>query len=239
MEDIVRKIKKKLADNASEKTKRFWSSYLKNQIDFMGVPLPIIRKIVKDSISTVKPLFIKDIAYALMQGSMAEEKLAAIITIQLFLLGKMKDKKIVEFISVLFTEKLIYDWNTCDWLCVKVLTPIIDKKDTTSINIIKGWYNKRYLWQARASLVSFVLAKTLKDHMDYIDLSANFLINRSERFAKTAVGWILREISKFDPVYIEDFLKINKSCLSREVVNNSLKYFDKDKKKKIKKSLFS
>ena len=58
------------------------------------------------------------------------------------------------------------------------------------------------------------------------------VIRRPQRFAKTSVGWLLRQISKFDLEYVEEFLGNNKSYLTKEVVNNALKYVNKSIKVK-------
>jgi 3-methyladenine DNA glycosylase AlkD len=53
------------------------------------------------------------------------------------------------------------------------------------------------------------------------------LIRLPQRFAKTSVGWLLRQISKFDKNYVLEFLENNRSYLTKEVINNALKYSDK------------
>jgi len=44
------------------------------------------------------------------------------------------------------------------------------------------------------------------------------------------VGWVLREISKFDFDYVLNFLETNIKLLSNDVINNALKYSDKNMK---------
>jgi 3-methyladenine DNA glycosylase AlkD len=51
------------------------------------------------------------------------------------------------------------------------------------------------------------------------------LIKREERFCKTAVGWVLREISKSDKNYVEKFLEVHRQFITPEVIKNSTKYF--------------
>ena len=140
-------------------------------------------------------------------------------------------KSIIELISNLFDDKKIFDWNTCDWLCVRLLTPIIDNKDEESIEIIKSWMYSKYLWKARASAVSFAQVKNKNDHMDTIDDINKTLIKRDERFIKTSVGWLLREISKENKEYVLRFVKLNLGYFTKETINNALKYFDKEQKK--------
>ena len=239
MNEIVDLIKESIRANTSDKSKAFWSKYLRDEIEFIGIGIPEIRKILKETIDnksfSIKEL--KNISYKLFQSRIAEDKLAGILVIQLFIINYEKDNEVVKLVNRLFDKKLIFDWNTCDWLCVRILTPLIDNKHFDSILIIKQWKDKEYLWQARASLVSFAQAKSLKQHMDYIDKAASQLIKREERFIKTAVGWVLREISKFDMQYVKEFLFSNALYLTSEVINNSLKYFTKNVNIEIRKHL--
>jgi 3-methyladenine DNA glycosylase AlkD len=54
--------------------------------------------------------------------------------------------------------------------------------------------------------------------------SSAVLIRRDERFAKTAVGWILRDLSKYDPETVAAFVRENLPYFSTESIRNALKY---------------
>jgi 3-methyladenine DNA glycosylase AlkD len=57
------------------------------------------------------------------------------------------------------------------------------------------------------------------------------VIRRPERFAKTAVGWILREVSRNDPSFVRRVVTENIEHFSVESLNNAIKTFDKEEKK--------
>ncbi len=114
---------------------------------------------------------------------------------------------------------------------MSVLTPIIDKGNESKASQILNWHTRSNYWHARASLVPFAQCKTLDYHYKSLNNAMTNLLSREERFAKTAVGWVLREISKFDNDYVFSFLEDNMDSLTSEVINNSLKYSDKDTKK--------
>ncbi len=219
----------KLADKPKSD---WWNNYLKNTVEFIGVGIPEIRKILLKQKSSFEndPQLI-GIADELISLEIAEHKLAGVLIYQLFLLGKIDNKKILEHIEILFEKGYIYDWNTCDWLCVRVLTPIIDEGKGDDSSRILNWHTNKDYWQARASLVPFAQCKSLKDQYKNLSPALRNLIDREERFAKTVVGWVLREISKFDNDFVFDFLEANMKTLSKEVITNSLKYSDKNTKK--------
>jgi 3-methyladenine DNA glycosylase AlkD len=58
------------------------------------------------------------------------------------------------------------------------------------------------LWQSRASLVAFVPVAGKRDYYPLIETRRQYMIKRDERFAKTSVGWILRDISKYDQAFV-------------------------------------
>lgn len=224
--DIVVELKR----TAKTEKADWWNRYLKGTIPFLGAGIPEIRKILLES-NRIEGLdqmpMNKQVGLVnrLIKGRFAEEKLAAILYIQLFWLGKQKNSFLLHLISDWFDERYIFDWNTTDWLSVKILTPMIDSQDPQVIWILKRWNRDPYLWKARASLVSFAQAHTFQDHTTEIERFCDILIRRQERFAKTAVGWVLREYSKKDPEFVLSFLSKHVKHTPAEVKRNALKYY--------------
>jgi len=172
------------------------------------------------------------LATEFIKGKYTEDKLTGILIIQLFLLIESNYKIIVPRLGEIFDDKLIFDWNTIDWLCVRLLTPIIDNDDNECIEIISSWKDAEYFWKARASAVAFTQIKDILKYLDILIGINNVLIRREERFSKTAVGWTLREISKNDNDYVVNFVEENIKYFTKETINNSMKYFDKEIRKK-------
>ena len=215
----------------------WWNRYLKGSIPFIGAGIPEIRKILLarnrseglDQLPMNKQV---GLVNRLIKGRFAEEKLAAILYIQLFWLGKLKDTFLLNLISDWFDERYIYDWNTTDWLSVKILGPMIDSEDPQVMWILKRWNRDPYLWKARASLVPFALSRDIQNHQRDIGRFCDVLIRRQERFAKTAVGWVLREYSKKDPEFVLTFLSKHVKYTPAEVKRNALKYYRQETRSK-------
>jgi len=223
-------IVEELKRNAKSEKADWWNRYLKDTIPFIGAGIPEIRKILLERNRTEgldRMAMNKQVGLVrgLIKGRFAEEKLAAILYIQLFWLGKQKNSFLLSLISDWFDERYIFDWNTTDWLCVKVLTPMIDSLDPQVIWILKRWNRDPYLWKARASLVPFARARSIEDHAREIERFSDILIRREERFAKTAVGWVMREYSKHDEEFVLTFLSKHVKYTTAEVKRNALKYY--------------
>ena len=236
MNKHVKFIISELINHADKNKSEWWNNYLRHEINFIGVGIPDIRKIIvswkNENNLSISELFTS--TDELMSQDTSEYKLAAILIYQQFILGNIKNSEILNHINIFFDNKYIFDWNTCDWLCVKILTAIINQGFQQDIKYILDWYKKDYLWYARAALVPFTQCKNLMDYIDLLILPMHRLIKRPERFAKTSVGWLLREISKKDQQFVEAFLLNNKNHLTTEIINNALKYSTKDMKKFLK-----
>jgi 3-methyladenine DNA glycosylase AlkD len=214
----------------------WWNSHMKGEIRFVGTSIPEIRKLLieknfSDGLDQLPMNQQVSLVNGLMRSELAEHKLTAILYIQLFWLGNQKNTFLLSLISDWFDDRFIYDWNTCDWLCVKVLTPIVDSGDEKVIWNLKRWNRDPYLWKARASLVPFARAKCIGDHSKSIERFSDILIRREERFAKTAVGWVMREYSKVDEDFVHDFLSKHVKHTTWELKRNALKYYRQKQKK--------
>jgi 3-methyladenine DNA glycosylase AlkD len=222
-------IQQELQKYSDDKKAKWLENYVKHDIKSIGVGIPQIRLVLQDvykrnNLNELSTPEQKETLDELVKHEYTESKLATIIYVQLYL--KDTDVKFqLSMISNWFDNKWISDWNVCDWLCVRLLTPLVDRYPKQTITELKKWNKDSYLWKARASLVPFSQCKTLEKNLDLIDIFNKSLIKREERFCKTAVGWVLREISKFDKNYVVKFLETHHPHVTSEVKQNATKYF--------------
>jgi 3-methyladenine DNA glycosylase AlkD len=203
-------------------------NYVKHDIKSLGVGIPEIREIVqstvKDLLLTHKSILLQiQVLNELMEQIYTESKLASIIYLQLYW-KKAESGLILKLISEWFENKWISDWNVCDWLCVRLISPLIDKDAENIIEELTLWNKDQYLWKARASLVPFAESRSISKHTNTILSFSELLIKREERFCKTAVGWVLRQYSKTDNEFVTSFLDKHEKWLTKEVIANATKY---------------
>lgn len=209
--------------------KALWlENYVKHDIKSVGVGIPEIRELIKQfekdtelSKSSIKVQI--EFLNELMRNEYAEPKLAAILFIQLYWKSKNAED-ILSISSSWFDNQWITDWNVCDWLCVRLLTPLLVKEPELTVPVFSEWNKSQSLWKARASLVPFAQSKNIANHNKAILQFSTELIKRQERFCKTAVGWVLREYSKIDAKFVTAFLENHKEWTSKEVIKNATKY---------------
>lgn len=69
------------------------------------------------------------------------------------------------------------------------------------------------------------------DYYAMIEESCRTLIRREERFAKTSVGWILRDISRHDEPFVRRVVAEQIAYFSAESAKNATKYFAKEEQR--------
>jgi len=234
LDPFVADLTRRLRAAGDAKTKSWWESYVTESAPFLGVKMADIRAIVHEwhaSLveSTLDTEHQLDLAISLFSRAHSEEKLAGTLMLQEILMpaGSLRARRDVARFAALFDEGLIADWNVCDWFCVKVLGPLIEHEGRIWAEPIARWRSAGNLWRARASLVAFVRVAADRAWYPAISRSCGVLIRRPERFAKTAVGWILRDVSKHDESFVRQVVGKNIAHFSAESLSNATKYFDR------------
>jgi len=233
---IIHTLQESLEAIASPKKKAWWERYMRDVIRFRGVGIPDVRELQKGwYMHHLEPLSYEEqieIVLELFRQELAEDKLAGIVLLQEYLYDKMPLEYMLGCYATLFDEELIYDWNVCDWFCVRVLTATIKKHDREAARMLSTWKDAPYLWQARASVVAFIGLTDTPEYYSYILDNCKTLIRREERFAKTAVGWILHDVYKRDEQVVMGFIDENLVSFSSESLKNALKHSPVEERKK-------
>ena len=230
--DAISGLQKRLDEIAVAKTKEWREKYMRGVIPFRGVSIPDIRKTLADWREETGIVSLSDedqlrVALALFEEPMAEDKLAGILFLQDYLQDRLPWRKLFESYEVLYKRNLIFDWNICDWFCVRVLGPTLLREGKSCARVLRNWSGAGHLWQARSGVVPFI--KVANDTGFYSDIEAvcGALV---QSFAKTSVGWVLREVLQHDPEFVKSFIQKYCSQFSLECVKNATKYFTKSGK---------
>ncbi len=236
---IKESLQVRLAQHSDEERKQWFENYIKHNTKFRGVTIPQVRTELKSWYKEERidklPLEIQlDIAMSFFEDEYAEDKLAGILYLQLYLYKKFDYKELLLRFEEIFKNGHIYDWSVCDWLCTRVLRQLIKLNGKDCAAAISKWNTAENVWQARCSVVAFTNLTKDNTYYELILKSIAKLIKREERFAKTAVGWILREISKVDKQIVINFIIKYSKYFSRESLENAIKYFEKDEKKELR-----
>lgn len=207
----VTRFEDRLAAVADPRTRDWWERYLKGSVPFRGVPMREIRRIVHEEwdrdATRGRQL---DLALAQFAERYCEDKLVGVLALAEIVHPGAAD---VPRLAEPFAH--IDDWGTCDWYCVKVLGPLIDREPAAA-PAIAGWRHAPGLWQRRAAAVAFVNLVARGDHADLVLEVCRANVRDPARFMQTSVGWVLRELSKARPDAVRSFLGEHGDRMSAE-----------------------
>lgn len=226
----IQRLQAALDCQASAPTRTWWENYLEGAIGFRGAGIAVIRRELAawreaEGMDGWPAGRQRALALRLFEEPLAEDKLAGVLFLQYYLYDRLPWRELLADYRSLFARELIFDWNTCDWFCVRVLGPTIASRGLPCARAIAAWRRAGYLWQARASLVPFVKVIGEERYHPLIETAAATLIARQERFAKTAVGWVLRDLSRPAKPRVERFVQRHLADFSVEALRNATKYF--------------
>jgi 3-methyladenine DNA glycosylase AlkD len=160
-----------------------------------------------------------ELACALIEEPITEDKLAGILA-----LGEILETGDLERFERLFAEGHVHDWGVCDWFCVKVLGPMVQRAEDPLplAQAIASWRESEPLWQRRASVVAFVkLVPRPEEHFPgfvelVLDACETITRNGKERFVQTGAGWVLRELRRASPDEVDAWLERHAELLTAD-----------------------
>ena len=198
-----------------------WSeNYLRNQFDFLGIRTPIRRKLTKQffhefGVPTKENL--KDIIFILWERSEREYQKAA-----LDILEKVKKELTSDdmpWLSSLLVKKSW--WDTVDVLSPHIMGYLFTAYPELISQYADQWILDEDFWLQRSALLYQLYYKNRTDEKRLFP----YILTRAdseEFFVQKAIGWVLREYAKTNPLAVRDFVSFNdlKPLSRREALKN-------------------
>jgi 3-methyladenine DNA glycosylase AlkD len=225
---------------AKPETKAWFEAYMKHQERYLGVKTPAVEKTIITLAAQLSNQISQKLCFSLLESPFTEEKLAGMILYQKKLIKNSSSswQQDLKSIKKITEAGYISWWNTCDWLCMRVLGRIIAEQGKHAALLVSSWIDSDNLWLKRMSLVSFVNHakkgdQLFKGNQKIILTNAQRLVLSSERFHQTAVGWVIREVYKGDPKTAQQFIVRNQSHFSREGLRYAIEKMPEAERKRI------
>jgi 3-methyladenine DNA glycosylase AlkD len=189
---------------------------------FLGITVPVSRSLAKK----FSGLSIDD-SFTLLKSKFHEERLIAlfIITHHFEKSPIEKKKEIVD--KYLAHTKYINNWDLVDSSAYKILGKyLLDKPTEILFKLAKS----TMLWERRIAMVSTYAFIKQKESTLTFQL-ALLLMKDKEDLMHKAVGWMLREAGKHDPIGLEIFLTENYKKMPRTMLRYAIEKFPEKKRK--------
>lgn len=195
-------------------------AYLKNHFDFFGIKSPERKILQKELINNI---FIKDknTAFELAKTLwlLPHRELHYFAQELVFKYHKKFEEKDIEFLEWMAVNQSW--WDTIDFIAPKLLSSYFKQYPQKRDTYVFKWMEGENFWLQRCAIL-FQLK--YKKELDY-HLLSKVIVHLSESkefFIQKAIGWILREIAKTNPLWVKNF--VNQTTLKPLSKREAMKY---------------
>jgi 3-methyladenine DNA glycosylase AlkD len=176
--------------------------YLKSELDFLGVPLPAVRRVVTATARQHRDLTHDELVAwvtELWRPPLWESRVAAVELLRF----RVRDLGTDDLPLLEVLIRAAATWALVDGLSGDIAGRIALRHPGTAWLVIDAWASDRDFWVRRSALLSLLPGiRALRPDLDRLDLYASAMIGEKEFFIRKAIGWILRELSKKEPEYV-------------------------------------
>ena len=167
----------------------------------------------------------KRIATAMIEHRMIEDKLAGIAILEDLLGDELRAADLPVF-AQLFDDGHLSDAIVVDWFTSKVLVTLLARAAgrAEAARQIATWRDADTIWQRRAACLAFIKLAPEGDAA-ITELALRIcatVVWSHERFDQTAVGGLLRELSRGDPDRVEAFVRRYARLMSKECARHAV-----------------
>jgi 3-methyladenine DNA glycosylase AlkD len=198
-----------------------WSkNYLRDQFDFLGIRTPIRRKLTKQFLSEWGPPAkenVKDVILALWARSEREYQKAALDILDTVKMDLTPDD--MPWLSSLLVNKSW--WDTVDVLSPHIMGYMFTAYPQLISHYADQWIIDENFWLQRSALLYQLYFKNRTDEKRLF----HYILTRADSeqfFVQKAIGWVLREYAKTNPLVVKEFVALNnlKPLSRREALKN-------------------
>ncbi|MCF4100893.1 DNA alkylation repair protein [Gillisia sp. M10.2A] len=192
-------------NNANENIAVGQKAYMRNQFKFFGIKTPLRREIqkpflVKQFLPPKKkvPLLAKEL------WDKPEREYQFFAQELVFKYVKEFEESDIELFEFMIIHKSW--WDTVDFIAVKLVGSYLKKYPQKKEFYVDRWLRSNNIWLQRTAIIFQLKYKTEVD-TGILEKSIQSLLGSKEFFINKAIGWMLREYSKTNPVWVREFVK--------------------------------
>ena len=228
-EGVAEAIGVALGQRGDPERAHFERRYLKSDLDHIGVPVPVVRKLVRSTATAGGVSGRSDalqVVRALWEVPVHEHRLAAVELLVAHVQHLGVDD--LELVERLLREART--WALVDPLAVKVAGSIVARHPPAT-DTLDAWARDGDFWLRRSALLA-LLDPLRKGDGDFARFSgyADAMLDERELFVRKAIGWVLRETSRRRPEMVAGWLGPRVSRASGVTFREALKHLSTDQR---------
>lgn len=176
------------------------AKYMRDKFAFLGITSPDRKQVIKEYIPRVRSLDHlprTEIILALWQQEEREYQYAAM---DLYIASKSKlaEEDMDVVVDLLSTKQW---WDTIDLLASHLVGHLWKKYPHLHEKYYSSWLKEEDIWLNRTCLLYQLKYRELLD-TTALEQAITALQHKNEFFIQKAIGWILRQYSRYDPGYV-------------------------------------
>ena len=206
-------------ENRNELLAESMSKYMQDKFRFLGIRGATRTEIYKKYFPDARKTKIIDWDFVESCWNKEEREFQYVVVYYLKAMQKFLKREDISRLKYLIVTKSW--WDTID-LLAKVVGSLIIRIEGYD-QIMLEWSKDSNIWLRR---VAILYQLSLKDKVDKQVLD-KILVNNlgdSEFFINKAVGWALRDYSKYNPEWVREFIKKNKENMANLSIREASKY---------------
>lgn len=204
-------------------------AYLKSSLDFLGAPMPVIRREVRDALRGRSPLShdeVVTLVLALWSRPIHERRMAAVIVLE-------RRVAVLSPADLPLLERLVREsgtWALVDGLAASVLARMVEADPDGPAAVLDRWAGDDDLWIRRASLLAELRLVRAGDADALVRFArrAEPMLEEREFFVRKAIGWVLREAGRRRPGDVVAWLAPRTHRASGLTVREAVKHLAAD-----------
>jgi len=231
--DPVADLQRRLGRAGTDRARALWARHLRGAARARGVSAARVRELVRrwwleHSLGEHPAAVGKRIALALLEQPVAEDKLAGAMILHELLGDQLRAGDLPAF-ARLFAAGHLADWYLVDWFAMNVLAALLDRAPgrAETARALAQWRLAGTTWQRRAACLAFTRLAPHGDRAhpglaELVLLVCAVAVWSPERSDQTAVGWVLRELSRAEPARVEAFVWRYARLMSNECARHAV-----------------
>ena len=211
-----------LEENSNELLAESMSKYMQDKFRYLGVRGATRTEIYKKYFLDARKTKTIDWDFVESCWNKEEREFQYIVVYYLKAMQKFLKREDISRLKYLIVTKSW--WDTVD-LLAKVVGSLVIRIEGYD-QIMLEWSKDSNIWLKR---VAILYQLSLKEKVDKQVLE-RILVNNlgdSEFFINKAIGWALRDYSKFNPEWVREFIEKNKNGMANLSIREASKYLDK------------
>ena len=208
-----------LEENRNELLAESMSKYMQDKFRFLGVRGASRTEIYKKYFPEVRKSKAIDWDFIENCWNKEEREFQYVVVYYLKAMQKFLKREDISRLKYLIVTKSW--WDTVD-LLAKVVGSLVIRIEGYD-QIMLEWSKDSNMWLKR---VAILYQLSLKEKVDEIILD-KILVNNlgdSEFFINKAIGWALRDYSKYNPEWVKEFIRKNKDNMANLSIREASKY---------------